>query len=314
MEYELSQEGGGSMSMKLGVQIDLKTIVLATDFSEAAPTEVQYAAMLARLEDAKMEIVHVMPPAPYTSVPPDGWVPMQVETPEEAAKRAGDAESLANQLLEDAGGTIRQGEVFVETGDPGKVVRELVKQHKADLVVIGTKKLSARQKFMFGSTAQELLHSAECPVLLIGPNACDFRVPEKLSNVLYATDFSFAAEVSFAYALWFARQFGATLTMLHVKPNQPNQFSFDEAMETEVATRQMRELLAGEGDLPPVRFEVRFGVPADEIAKASEEQAAELIVVGTHGANMAHAASHFIGGTAYAVVRRAHCPVLTVRS
>ncbi|MBI2893593.1 MAG: universal stress protein [Deltaproteobacteria bacterium] len=60
-----------------------------------------------------------------------------------------------------------------------------------------------------------------------------------------------------------------------------------------------------------VRTVVRTGVPAEAIPASATEERADLIVMGTHGrTGMQHA---LLGSIAERVVRRAPCPVLTVR-
>ena len=57
---------------------------------------------------------------------------------------------------------------------------------------------------------------------------------------------------------------------------------------------------------------VTFGVPFVEIIKAAKEHDADLIVIGTHGRS--GIAQILIGSVAEKVVRKAPCPVLTVKS
>jgi nucleotide-binding universal stress UspA family protein len=62
---------------------------------------------------------------------------------------------------------------------------------------------------------------------------------------------------------------------------------------------------------PRVTAEKAVGEPAAEILEAAREARADLIVMGTHGrTGLEHA---LMGSIAERVVRRAHCPVLTVR-
>ena len=57
--------------------------------------------------------------------------------------------------------------------------------------------------------------------------------------------------------------------------------------------------------------EVRVGTPFVEIVRHARELQADLVVIGTHGrTGLAHV---LLGSTAEKVVRKAHCPVLTVR-
>lgn len=55
---------------------------------------------------------------------------------------------------------------------------------------------------------------------------------------------------------------------------------------------------------------LRYGHASDEIVAAAEEWGADMIVLGTHGRG--RVAQFFLGSTADEVIRRAHCPVLTI--
>ena len=65
------------------------------------------------------------------------------------------------------------------------------------------------------------------------------------------------------------------------------------------------------GRVKDVEKVVERGVPFVEIIRTAKEKNADLIVIGTHGRT---GIDHMLfGSTAEKVVRKAHCPVLTVR-
>ncbi|MEK7821464.1 MAG: universal stress protein, partial [Planctomycetota bacterium] len=75
---------------------------------------------------------------------------------------------------------------------------------------------------------------------------------------------------------------------------------------------KLRESIPGEvrGDIQ-VETVVTMGIPAEEILKAARDEDVDVIVMGTHGrTGIAHTV---MGSVAENVVRRASCPVLTVR-
>jgi nucleotide-binding universal stress UspA family protein len=77
--------------------------------------------------------------------------------------------------------------------------------------------------------------------------------------------------------------------------------------------RARRRLLASvqESDLARVVVSCPIAATVAEILRYARDQSIDLIVMGTHGRGfVAHA---LIGGVAERVVRRAPCPVLTVR-
>lgn len=62
----------------------------------------------------------------------------------------------------------------------------------------------------------------------------------------------------------------------------------------------------------PVDVEVRIGSPSQQIVQLAKALPADLIVMGTHGrTGVSHA---LLGSIAEKVVRKAHCPVMTVRT
>ncbi|MBI3875397.1 MAG: universal stress protein [Verrucomicrobia bacterium] len=147
----------------------------------------------------------------------------------------------------------------------------------------------------------------------------DVVTPFKLKSILVPVDFSDCSKKALKYALPFARQFGASITLLyvaHIPYVGAEVGGIDYALlESEMRTGGMKELdkLAESevGTEIPRRTLVRVGSPAHEIATAAKELDTDLIIIATHGhTGLKHV---FLGSTAEKVVRMAPCPVLTVR-
>lgn len=64
-------------------------------------------------------------------------------------------------------------EWVVVTGSPATVLLELIEQHQCDLVVMGTHGAGPLRSTWEGSVAQDMLHLAPVPVLLVKPDAPD---------------------------------------------------------------------------------------------------------------------------------------------
>jgi len=134
-------------------------------------------------------------------------------------------------------------------------------------------------------------------------------------------DFSEVSLHALRYAADLGRECGARLVLLHVVEPivAPSDFSFGPVTLTEVEdglldrAKAALEESAGKLGLPPGRTEVAVarGRASDEIVRTAAEKKADLIVMGTHGyAGFSHA---LLGSTAERVVRKARCPVLTVK-
>ena len=140
----------------------------------------------------------------------------------------------------------------------------------------------------------------------------------KLKKILVPVDFSDCSNKALQYAIPFAKQFDAELTLLHVvQPYLP--VPEIPMVDVELVQRQIRE--SGKKELEALQRTVadkvssetalRQGSPYVEIIKAAKELGIDLIILATHGrTGLAHV---FLGSTAERVVRHAGCPVLVVR-
>ncbi|HEY5999163.1 MAG TPA: universal stress protein [bacterium] len=144
----------------------------------------------------------------------------------------------------------------------------------------------------------------------------------KLSKILYPTDFSESSLEALTYAVSFAREYKAKLVLMHVVneaifseglslPRVEAPEALGEEMATE-AGRQIRMLIpADERAGLQVEHVILHGMPFLEIIRYAKANDVDLIVIGTHGrSGMEHI---IFGSTAEKVVRKAPCPVLSVR-
>jgi universal stress protein A len=143
----------------------------------------------------------------------------------------------------------------------------------------------------------------------------------KVQKILVPTDYSIPAEKALKYAIPFARQFGATITLVHIVDGDRYPSFVPMEMErkrilqglSEYAESQMKKLeqrYAPEAPLSKKSI-VRTGKPYEEIVKVAGQLKADMIIMATHGyTGLKHT---LLGSTAERVVRHARCPVLTVR-
>ncbi len=144
---------------------------------------------------------------------------------------------------------------------------------------------------------------------------------KKFNKILFATDLTEFSEYAFDYALALAKEFNAKLIILHVI-NQPlglqdyyaPQISFETIMEEiKKSAEKMMDEFCGKKIKEYSNYEqfIVSGIPHLEILNKADTEKVDLIVIGTHGRA---GVDHFIfGSTAEKVVRKAVCPVMTVR-
>lgn len=140
-------------------------------------------------------------------------------------------------------------------------------------------------------------------------------------TILFATDFSESSDNAFIYARMLAKKFNARLLILHVisEPVDLRGFyvphiSFDKLeKEIEEGAQQMMDKFCQTNLKDYDNYETFIvpGIPYDEVIRKAVEDAADLIVVGTHGrTGLDHV---LFGSTAEKIVRKSSVPVMTVR-
>ncbi len=145
-----------------------------------------------------------------------------------------------------------------------------------------------------------------------------------IQRILMATDFSAYSKEALEYAVHLVKRLGGSLYLLHVfesryfSPGEVmlgvlsedihqwvKQIKEEESKKLNTVTDEVRQ------QVTEVHAIFKTGMPFLEIIKTAEEIHADLIVVGAHGrTGMAHV---LMGSVAERVVRKASCPVLTVK-
>jgi nucleotide-binding universal stress UspA family protein len=137
-----------------------------------------------------------------------------------------------------------------------------------------------------------------------------------LHVILHPTDFSERSQSAFRLAHALARDHGARLIVLHV--GVPPVVVYGESVlpaDTEAFSHALEEQLQQiRATDPHVRLEHELVLGSDavtEILRVAGETPCDLIVMGTHGRTGLRRA--LLGSVAEQVMRRAPCPVLTVK-
>lgn len=136
-----------------------------------------------------------------------------------------------------------------------------------------------------------------------------------MKKVLFPTDFSSSGDEALHYATSLARDWNAELILLHVEET-PLAYGGGELYYglPEPNRSDLRRMLeALRPDDPDVPYEHRLitGEPAAAIVDFAKKERADLIVMGTHGRS--GFTRLLMGSVAEAVMRKAPCPVLTIK-
>ena len=302
--------------------LQLKSILIATDFSQASEKPLCHALAIARCYGAKFYLAHVVSSLGFTLAGPAAIAAVEEAVCRDAAHleddlvRSGALSGLQHQVV------IRQGEVWPE-------LEAIIRQEEIDLVIVGTHGRDGMGKLLLGSVAEQIFRQADCPVLTVGPNAYQqprIGNPRANRRFLLATDFGDASIHALPYALSLANQLEAKLVLLNVVPLIPLPADPHWCTPSYVTQRQENARIArlrwleeltrnATLEVRPefcVEFESASSV-SEKILEAAGRLRVDLIIMGLHRSTHIETACHMPRTTAYEVVCRAGCPVLTVR-
>jgi nucleotide-binding universal stress UspA family protein len=189
---------------------------------------------------------------------------------------------------------------------------------------MGTHGRGGFEHLLLGSVTEKVLRRATCPVLTVcHEEGRTWEAPGLVDHVLCAADLSGTSSATVRYALSLAAEYQARLTLLHVvegldAADGPAYLSRPEVEELrrhaeESTRRELREAVPeGMREWCRVSEVVAFGKPAEQIVRVATGQGADLVVMGSRRPGTVERA--LFGSTAIEVVRRATCPVLSVRA
>jgi len=264
-------------------------VLVPIDFSPSTVPLLRCLAELRVLGAERVTLLHVMPVRYPRAAPP----------PEHRA--------LYEELLEERADQLRADGFEVETrlvlGDPPTEIVEAGRA--ADLILIGSRGHNLLYRLLVGSTAAEVVRTAETPVLLdrIEPGEeadCTAVCATKMRRVLLATDGSASAEAAERVALDLARG-GEHLVLVTV---------LDEGSDSEDAARAHLDRLAEGYDGSAALHVERAEKASEIIRRLADAEDATLVVVGRQGRG--YLAGNMLGSTAEAITVRSGRPVLLV--
>ena len=138
-----------------------RNVLVPTDGSDCATAAVDHALSIASVCDATLHALNVIDESVIVGSP-GGVLPANyLDSLEQMGEEATDA--LAERARE-------QGvdvETAVERGRPGDGIRAYAGDHDVDLVVMGTHGRSGMERFLLGSTTEQVIRTGTCPVLAV---------------------------------------------------------------------------------------------------------------------------------------------------
>lgn len=147
--------------------MEIRTILLPTDFSECGNYALSYAASLARRFDASIICVNVIEPIVSTVGYSGMTEPLPIADITEQLENSAERELPKLAECDDCAGL--NVEELVVHGEAASEIVRVATDRKVDLIVISSHGRTGLGRILFGSTAESVVRHAPCPVLVVKP-------------------------------------------------------------------------------------------------------------------------------------------------
>ena len=148
-----------------------RRVLLATDFSAASRAAFQAARVLCLSFQADLYILNVFDYA-NASPPESGGMLLELDS------FYHDAERCLHDLIQEARRSDIKCDGKIGSGTSHSTILEIAETEHIDVIVLGTRSIHGFERLVFGSTAEAVLRTANCPVFTVGPRAASQKPGE----------------------------------------------------------------------------------------------------------------------------------------
>ena len=153
--------------------IDLKRVLIPTDFSDYSAEGLKYGCALAEKFEAEIHLLHVLEMHPSTTPTFGGGLALTnfVQESKEAANQA--LSKLPTTEWSSGRSIVRA----TADGSPFVEIIRYAKDNDIDLIVMGTHGRSGLTQMLIGGVAEKVVRKSPCPVLTVRPSQHAFVMP-----------------------------------------------------------------------------------------------------------------------------------------
>jgi nucleotide-binding universal stress UspA family protein len=287
-------------------ELNLKTVIFATDFSLRSINAGLYAARMAAHFSARLLVAHA-----FTLV----QAAMEVEVGDRrlSHQRKG-LEVLLSREAALLGSTSIEAIPMLLEGDPEAVIPGLADKEEPSMIVLGTHGGGRLERGIIGSVAEKILRSTRWPALTVGPQVQPLSSKAfPFERILFATDFTVAAANAAIYAVTFAEVFGSKIDVLNVIQDDVIEHP-DRLFDLQTRFFSALDSLVPEcsKEFCEPRTYVAVGGAHDKILEHIREHSIDLLVLGIR--KTSHLSMEMRTSGSFRIILDAACPVLTIRN
>ena len=291
-------------------------ILSATDLVETRDAPVTAAFEIAKQNNGKLHILHVLESASSSN----RHLVKHFETGQELENNPLYEKQVLTAIRHTYADHLRNHphcEISVSTGYPFEEILNRARKIGAELIVIGPHSSRARQKGVVrvkgkvGSTAEGVILNECCPVMIVNQGLAHKKLQFK--RLILGMDFSDSCLAAFRFALKMAGVYGSKIFAYNMLPVPPNSRYTQAKYQADLSAAQQR--LAAVCREIPAQIEAECKVwggvhPHLEILKYAAAKEADTIVMGSHTKDKD--GKWYVGSAVERVSFRATCPVIVI--
>ena len=266
--------------------MQIKQILVPTDFSENAQHAVDYGIDLAKRCSAKLHLLHT-PVIPTYLLMDLSYSP----GPEAVTRILNDSQDALDQQAKSVAAAGVEYFTAIREGTVHEVIRDYASEHGVDLVIVGTHGRTGVSKLMYGSVTERVIKTVHTPIIVVPPEGGKAPGP-----IVISYDFSTPAKRAAEAAQAICATGSSTLHLVHSYLDVWGEYTDRGAVVGEAAEKRREALRLGLEDMlardatalfgegaANVETHLVTGDPAEGILKVAEDVSATLICAGTTG-------------------------------
>lgn len=279
--------------------LQIKKIMVPTDFSDTSKMALAHASYLARLVNAELLLVHVMAFDPFYFEIPEPVIVIQDHA--KLDKFIDDKLiALAQGVEEEYGIKPRH---LTSKGKAANEIMEIAQKEKTDLIVMGTHGAKGFEELFIGSNAHKLTELAPCPVLTVQTHA----MKPGFTNIVLPVDRSLHSREKVGLATTLANAYGAKIHILGLLSDTDEENGYD---KLQIVLDQVQHAVESTS-IGYTRHTVKGTHLAAEALKYGTNVNADLIIIMTD--HESALTGLFMGPLAKQIVNHSRIPVLSIK-
>jgi nucleotide-binding universal stress UspA family protein len=280
-------------------------VLTATDMLNACDSAVVTALEIAKQNQGRLFVMHVLEPTYFNECGPLESV-KDFKTGKEISASPEYFEAVKQELDKKCAGALKpygNYQINIAYGKPSIEIRRWARKIEADLIVLGPHAGMVEEEGLIGipigNTVEDVIIHAATPVIII--NRLIAKEKLNFKKIMVSIDFSKSCQYAFQFSTKLARRFSSKLYLFHM-------------LATPETEREIKEKLLEFCKMPEgIEYEYSIWegkLPHSAILKYANEKGVDLIVMGSHTREKGE--RWYVGSAVEQVSAQSFCPVAVI--